>query len=563
VYRVDEAIPRLVEYVAFSIAVGSRTMHTRLLTTLPGLLEPFAPLSPILDAMWQNAIATCECAVTAQFERARDRWRAVLAKLETVTGAELQHVESIRNAVAFGVGILEASFGLATATQWAELLAHNPFHRLSALHLRKIVRLEQGDWNGADALRREAELLALQSRAPQMFHFSLTVEISAYAHARDLIGVKQVIERYDELAAECEGWVPYLRDAQARFQLLRGDFAAARTSFEQCIALTALDEQRHSRMMAVWVSAQTGLAEALLALECVAQARESAASALQICESLEIGSHANELTRVLALAEAKQGDVALAKQRIDQLIERQVALGVSGLRLGLSYETRAMIAVCGCDEAAFGKYARLTAREYRYGADCPLGTRYARLMNEARRNGFQPVEDLDPIELRAERRAESAPIHSMLPGAQTSLRDDNERARSALRLVCDARSALGGHLYLMRAPGPQLVASLGIAPPPSSLGERVAERLALEHDTSEIATSIDHGALADRTSRAVETTAQAGGVSYELMPLTCVVAGTHRIVGAIALSSLAPQRAKPGQAKLLATLAAYLVNDAV
>jgi hypothetical protein len=397
VYRVDEAIPLLAEYVAFSIAVGSRTMDGAILTTLPGLLEPFTALSPILEALWQNAIASCECAVTAQYDQARDRWLAVLAKLEKVSGAELQHVESIRNAIAFGVGILEASFGLASAARWAELMEHNPYHRLSALNLRKVVRLEQGDWNGAERLRRQAELLALQARSPQMFYFSLTIEISAHAHARDLLGVKQIIARYEELAAEYECWVPFLRDAQARFQLLRGDFAAARASFEQCIALTALDEQHHSRMLLVWVSAQAGLAESLLALDCVEQARASAQSALALCEELEIGSQANELVRALAVAEAKQADFAAASQRIERLIERQLALGASGLRLGLSYETRALIAIWQGDLAAFERYARLTAREYRYGAGSPLGTRYARLMHEARRYGVRPVEDIASV----------------------------------------------------------------------------------------------------------------------------------------------------------------------
>jgi hypothetical protein len=398
VYRVDEAIPLLAEYAVFSIAVGSRTLDTSLLSSLPALLEPFAALSPILEAIWQNAIATVECARDSQYERARDRWLAVLDKLEQASGAELQHLDAIRCALATAIGILEASFGLASATRWADLMERDPFQRLAALYLHKIIRLEQGDWTGADQLRRQAELMALRWQSAQMFHYNLTVEILAHSDARDLIGVKQVIERFEVLAARYPGWVPYLRDARARFDLLRGDWNAAKVGFEACIELTKLDENKRSRMLPVWVTAQAGLCEALQALDRTEEARAQAHTALQICEELHIYSHASGLVRALALAEAKLGDAATANERLDRLIERQIALGTTGLRLGLSYEARAQIAIWNNDQPAFERYARLTAQEYRHGARSPLGARYDRLIHEARRRGYEPVADAVPFE---------------------------------------------------------------------------------------------------------------------------------------------------------------------
>jgi hypothetical protein len=396
VYRVDEAIPLLTEYVVFSIAVGSRSLDTSLLTSLPALLEPFAPLSPLLEAIWQNAIATIDCVRDSKYEQARDRWLAVLDKLERVSGAEMQHLEAIRGALAYGVGMLEASFGIASATRWADLMERDPFQRLGALYLHKIVRLEQGDWKGADQLRRQAELMALRWRSAQMFHYTLTVEISAHSEARDLIGVKHVIERFDALAARYPGWVPYLRDAQARFDLLRGDWNAAKGGFEACIELTKLDAHKRSRMLPVWVTAQAGLCEALLALDRTEEARDKARVALEICEELQIHSHANALVRTLALSEAKLGDYATANARLDRLIEQQLGLGATGLRLGLSYEARAQIAIWSNDPAAFEHYARLTAHEYRYGSRSPLGARYDRLVHEARRRGYEPIADVAP-----------------------------------------------------------------------------------------------------------------------------------------------------------------------
>ena len=60
VYKPDEAIRYLVQYVAISIAIGARSQNVRLITSLPPLLEPFAALSPAVDAILHNALATCE-----------------------------------------------------------------------------------------------------------------------------------------------------------------------------------------------------------------------------------------------------------------------------------------------------------------------------------------------------------------------------------------------------------------------------------------------------------------------------------------------------------------------
>jgi hypothetical protein len=59
-YRPDEAIKYLARYVTFAIVIGQRTRNMALLDSLPGLLEPFSVLSPVMHALWQNAIAATE-----------------------------------------------------------------------------------------------------------------------------------------------------------------------------------------------------------------------------------------------------------------------------------------------------------------------------------------------------------------------------------------------------------------------------------------------------------------------------------------------------------------------
>ncbi|HEY2732867.1 MAG TPA: protein kinase, partial [Polyangiales bacterium] len=110
-YSAEEAIRLLVHYVAISIAIGARSCDAPLLMSLPPLLEPFAALSPLIHAVWQNAIATCESSCHRQSERARDRWEQVYERLAQVTGQDQQLIDSIRYAIAFGVGLVEGTLG--------------------------------------------------------------------------------------------------------------------------------------------------------------------------------------------------------------------------------------------------------------------------------------------------------------------------------------------------------------------------------------------------------------------------------------------------------------------
>ena len=198
VYRPDEAITMLVRYVVFSIAVGARTLDASLLASLPGLLEPFAPLSPLVDAMWQNAIATFEVNCGCLQEQARARTLDILARLEKVTEAELRHVDTIRAALSFCVGAIEAGLGIGTALDWADRLDSDPLQKVNAMHIRKIVHLQLGDAEAAERFRREAEMLAAAANSRQMFtgvHFH---ELGIYAAAGDLSALRQVM---DEIAA--------------------------------------------------------------------------------------------------------------------------------------------------------------------------------------------------------------------------------------------------------------------------------------------------------------------------------------------------------------------------
>ena len=45
---------------------------------------------------------------------------------------QLPQVELIRHAIEFGIGAVSANLGLASATEWAELLEQDPLHQVNA-----------------------------------------------------------------------------------------------------------------------------------------------------------------------------------------------------------------------------------------------------------------------------------------------------------------------------------------------------------------------------------------------------------------------------------------------
>jgi tetratricopeptide (TPR) repeat protein len=563
VYRFDEAIRFLAQYVAISIAIGAKTVDTDLLASLPELLAPFTGLSPMLEAIWQNAIATCEFHCDCQYERARTRWIEVLHKLDSITGDELQHVDVIRNAIACAVGMTEAGLGLASAANWAAQLDQDPLQKVSATQLRRIVRLEQGDWGGAERLRRHAEVLALQARSPQMFS-AIATELSVHAAARDLGGVKDAMARIEPLALRHPGWLAYLLLAEARFQYIRGDFTAAESGFSQCIEMTALNANRKSRGLPVWIAAQAGRSEALLGLERAEDARTCAAAALAMCDELQVDSPAQGLTRALALAEAKLGDFPAASTRLDALIERQQTLGVTGLKLGLSYESRAQVAIWANDVAGFEQYSRLTAREYRYGAGCPLGARYERLLNEARRCGFVPVAELATQESLTSQATNGTSLHDVPTAvllAMNGAQHTEDRALRALRLVCDVRAAQGGHFYLARSADVVLAASHAVDAPPESLRQQVQQYLTHEADRSETRTVVSTGtAVADIGGH--DSVVQVDGVRYELLLVACVVGSMGKVAGVIAVVDGERKIKSLKQDRLLSAIATHLLQAA-
>ncbi|HKU38619.1 MAG TPA: protein kinase [Polyangiales bacterium] len=558
VYTVEEAIKLLAEYVVFCIALGGRCNDREVLRPLPGLLEPFVALSPLLEAIWNNARATCANRLDGNKERARELWQAVLVKLDAMDETALSYVKAIANAVAYGIGNMEAQLGLPSALAWADRLERDPYQRVSALQLRRIVRLEQGDSKGAERYRRQAEVLALQSRVPQMFGDLVFVELVACAHAGDLAGVQDALERMRPNAERHPGWRPMFLYAEACSHRARGDHEQALRKCEECIAIAAFDARGESADVSTWLAAESGRAEALLALGRVEEARAGAANALEQWRAHGGQRESWELEQVLAVAEAKLG-MPSGAERLDALLAQQAQRGVTGLRMGMCCEARAQVAIWQRDAEAFERYAELTAREYRYGAESALGARYQRLLNEAARSGMLAKNSLAELVGAGGLNSSvftSQDMRSVVGRTMEKSGAGDQRARAALQLICASRVATRGHLYLRTATGLSLAASVGDQPPlplaqVQEFATRVQERA---EDMDDMAT----GELLE--SPAPETLIAVGDVGYELLLLSCSVDDETRVAGvaAVANSGIAVDLVK--QAQLLQVIATHLLE---
>jgi serine/threonine protein kinase len=381
VYPPAEAIRMLTHYVVISQAESSRRYDLQLSASLPELLEPFAGLSPLVAAIRENAIALLEATLHRQPDRASRRWQTVYDQLGETSGLDADLLRAIRLAIAYGLGLCHAALGMRSALDWVDVLDQDPLQRVNAMYIRKIVRLQHGDLEGAERYRRQAEQLALQARTRQMFYHNINVELGVHAAAWDLTGLQQINARIEPLAQRYKGWQPFRHLGRAHYLRVLGDLAGAEQEYKHAIALAAPDPEQPLRSVLAWPLAVAGLTETLIALDRAEDAHALASAAYTQSQARNMTVY--EIVRALGLAEAKLGRYAQGAARLDALIAEQRGLGVTGLNIGSSCEARARAAIWAHDTPAFEHFSELTAQLYRYGRGSMLGVRYERLLEEA------------------------------------------------------------------------------------------------------------------------------------------------------------------------------------
>jgi hypothetical protein len=227
--------------------------------------------------------------------------------------------------------------------------------------------------------------------------------------------------------------------------------------------------------------------------------------------------------------------------------------------MGLSYEARARIAICMDDRTAFEHFAALTARAYRHGARSPLAARYARLLNDAARHGWQTHAALTQLENFATSDSGMLASSELLSFVKRSLATNHsaQRTQGVLTLICSELGSEVGHLYLFTPEGLVPSASHGeVAAPGLSMQVEAWVRQELTRATQ--LDQLETGELAE--DGASVSLVQVADRSYELQALRCLVAGAPTLVGVAALGTRNAETSSARHIELLQLLAEHLVQ---
>jgi hypothetical protein len=263
------------------------------------------------------------------------------------------------------------------------------------------------------------------------------------------------------------------------------------------------------------------------------------------------------------LAESKLGDHQLAIERLQTVIDEQLALGVSGLQLGASYEARTRIAIWAGDRAAIDRYAHLTAEEYRHGVGSALAGRYQRLLDDAQLAGAETLPALSDFQStalltgpRGRRTSAQAQVAREMRSAATA----RERAACAVRLLCESQGAKAGHLYLCHDRGIRLAASHGIADLPEGLEAFMSEYFTRETKSDDTATELATDSASELSCAPTRSGfTDARGAFVRPILISCLVDGTARYAGVAALITDNPE-VVAGGAQLASAIGAHLIR---
>jgi len=565
VYTPVEALRNLAGYVSCSLAIAARRMDPQLMASLPGLLEPFAGLAPEIRMIWQVATAAELVVCRCQVEQARARLYAMFEELSALPDEALQHRPFIRNALAYAIGASEISLGIESAERWADELDSDPLQAVNAMYLRKLIRLQRGDFEGAERFRRKAELLAMHANASQMFTSTVMMELIVHGVSGDLLGIKQLSAQISSLAERNPCWAPYAALATGYFERLRGNPTTALEAFEQCLQRSEPTTEGHFTF--AWLFAEAGRAETLVDMGEAALAAVLARKALSRCRKCGVIAPGQVLVRALALAEAKLGHFEIAAELLDTSIEAAGVRGVSGLQLGSLYEARTYVAIEARDNAAIERFARLTAREYGYAQGSSLGARCERLL-EAAAAAAALQDEPSPSSWGATLQCPSTSksdrttqLNSEVAQAMAGAEAAEGLALRALRLLCEAHEAAAGHLYLADDRGVRLVASFAAVAPDDALAHVTAHHLQSDLQQRADVTRVDSNSQPRLEPDARTHWKDGGDTAFEPLVLHCNVAGEARCAGVAWLARQhAPIRSRR-PAQFTSALARYLIEQ--
>jgi len=497
-----EAIRHLARAILSAAGMVTSCLDFALLNRLPSL-SPLSPLSPALGVI-ENLMRGMKARQTARMEQAREFYEALLERSGQPdrAGLDESHHRYTRLGVMNGLGMIEAGMGLSSCLEYASKIESEPTLQVNAVQIRVLYHLWQGDFREALRLKHEIEILRIQNSPRQWYEGSHVLwQVTAFAAAEDLTRLKQATEDIEELAGRFPGWVPVHRYSLGEYQRVRGDQAGALAELETALELTKAGESQ------VWPN----IAGAHLRVLIEKDPEEAVAVGeryLAAGEAAGLGYVMNYVLLPFSIAQAKVGKIKEAEANADLALRRFEALGTTGLNLGITYETRARVAILANDQETFERYATLCEGVYTAAGSPTLVAKFEKLRREAQRaEVMTAVMQQRPGELN-----ELFTV-SRIVSTLEACRGVTERAQTALNLLAQASGATEGFLLLVGDQGPFCAAQIGDRSLSPALFTIAREYLAAE--AHEAQTTTNSGT--DNTSGRYET--RGGTLSAEFRPV--------------------------------------------
>jgi hypothetical protein len=519
-----QAIAELARAIIAGISSCTRALDVEEWSQLPSLaaLAPLSPAVAVIDQLARGFNAR----LAGRFEHACEIYGGIVRMLAQGDGAGVDPTfrDTVLGALLAVTGTIDAVLGRAAAETAAATVEHDPLYSGSALAIRLLYRLWQGDLAAADALARKGELWRLEN-ARQDGGDAATVLwiLPAHAASDDLTRTRHCLEAIERKSARMRTWQPIASWARAEYERIRGDLVAACDAADD--ALARLPAGKHP----VWPLCAGTRLKVLCAQRRFAEARSDGERDLQLALATGLGFASNHLRMPLAIACAELGEHEAAFAHARAAIETCEALGASGLMLGLAYECAADVAGrCG-DEKEHDRYARMCKRVFLAFPNPALAAKYQRLVRAARRArvssepaASQPTQDAEFAR---------AQVESLL----MTCSERDERLQRALALLIASAGAAGGVLYTRHEHGLQAQAVSNDGPLPAEVAA-----LASRHFESTFDSGGDDDTVYDGGTASAGMWTSAAGRSYRPLLLSHRDQNRLVITGLVVLSSESP-----------------------
>jgi tetratricopeptide (TPR) repeat protein len=404
-YDPEQAIRALVQFTGAATAVGAQTCDWPMRRESPDLLRPFVCLSPLINAMFENALSVADLSF-GRFECFRNRALRVLEMLSDPAVQGLEHLEEIRAAVTYGLSSAEARLGKVSLLQRLSTLADHPRLRSNAMDLQAYVYLQQGDWARAKACKRRAEQLGIEGSLGQMFSGStLRYEAEVYALGGDIGAVKHLLGRLKVIAQKHPGWLPSYYGVLGDYERLRGEPMAALKAYEDSLALLEPLMTPEGGVVE-WYSATAGKIAMLADMERFEEAVAYGEQVLTLAGAWStdgvVDVRVHGVLLALALADSSLGRHARAVERLNAAIDARLRLDTSGVYLAILYEARTRVAYAAGDAALYQESERLACEEFSRCEDSGFASRRAQLLAlGVRRDEAKGLDAAERAALRA------------------------------------------------------------------------------------------------------------------------------------------------------------------